>query len=997
MSAPLYTPTPVALLRAATSPLAALPHDWPDLTDLDSCRAWLDRVLADDQFATAVTQSTGLAHTLARLHTDSIGANRIRRATKTIARFLLRASGRPTPHSTWAGVAPVDSGPAAVRWGSQHRLTARPDADWLRDLITTLETSPLLEHLTVVRTDLRTIRGDQVEIPNGQNRVQLGYSPAVKYIDQLTRHPTRVHDLLDALTQRFPTGDRAAARALVNELIHHGLLITSLRAPSTVTDPLGHLITTLSAGHPDPGPGDLLTDLTAIHDALTQHNAVNDPAERAALRQSLTTRMRVHSAKGRSPLALDLRLDCDLRIPRTVAHDAARGASALLRLSRHPHGHPIWRQYHRLFCDRYGLGTVVPLADVLCPAAGLGYPASYPGSGIPEPMQPASPRDSRLLALAWSAFAEGDHEIVLTEASLRAVTGNPEITPPPHVEIAVRIQAESLDALDNGTYTLAISPARAGGTLTGRFLPLTGHDLDTAYVDLPPSTADAVRAQLSFAPRYPFAENISRVPAYLTKVLPLGEHPTAATTDPIELGDLAVTATRDRLHLVSASSSRVVEPEVLHALALDKQPPVIVRFLAHLSRGYDTTWTRLDWGPAAADLPFLPRVRFANCVLAPARWRITGADLPPAQADLDAACITVDNWRRKWRCPITVELHDDDRPLRLTLSIPAHVALLRDHVEQHGHADLTEAVQGADLGWLGHAHEIAIPLRSSRPSAPHPVLTTAPRLTNRGGQLPAAPDARWLSIKVFTHPERMNHLISNHIPALLRALGGDPSWWFIRYRSEHEADHLRLRIPSSPGNLDRTARWASHLHDHGLTGRVTFDTYHPESGRYGEGQALDAAEQVFAADSIVAFHILDQLAQVPPPALAAAGMIHTARDFLGPTSGARWLTSRRPVMQAASPARLDPALVVATTTLSRVDPTTPPPEWSDALARAWRERGRLLRQYAGTLPGPSTDNALESLLHMHHNRVVGVDPDNEHLARRLARQVMQAAQARCEV
>ena len=81
---------------------------------------------------------------------------------------------------------------------------------------------------------------------------------------------------------------------------------------------------------------------------------------------------------------------------------------------------------------------------------------------------------------------------------------------------------------------------------------------------------------------------------------------------------MAITATRDALHLVSLSRRRVVEPQVFHALALEKQPPPLVRFLAHLPRAHCATWTVLDSGPAGERLPDLPRVRYGRA-LAPAR------------------------------------------------------------------------------------------------------------------------------------------------------------------------------------------------------------------------------------------------------------------------------------------------------------------------------------------------------------------------------------------
>ncbi|MBL7502509.1 lantibiotic dehydratase [Frankia sp. CNm7] len=60
-------------------------------------------------------------------------------------------------------------------------------------------------------------------------------------------------------------------------------------------------------------------------------------------------------------------------------------ARVLTRLGREPPGPAPWADNHRRFVERYGVGSVVPLRDVLDDASGLGYPAGYPGSVLLVP------------------------------------------------------------------------------------------------------------------------------------------------------------------------------------------------------------------------------------------------------------------------------------------------------------------------------------------------------------------------------------------------------------------------------------------------------------------------------------------------------------------------------------------------------------------------------------------------------------------------------------
>jgi lantibiotic biosynthesis protein len=142
---PLYRHVGVALLRAAAAPQADAPKVWPDLTDTGACRKWMDLMWSRPDFADTVRHaSPSLAN-----RSDAIRAGRIvedkqiRRATAATARYLLRATGRPTPFGLFAGVAPVALGRTArARWGDGHRPVVRVNTEWLADITDRLEACP---------------------------------------------------------------------------------------------------------------------------------------------------------------------------------------------------------------------------------------------------------------------------------------------------------------------------------------------------------------------------------------------------------------------------------------------------------------------------------------------------------------------------------------------------------------------------------------------------------------------------------------------------------------------------------------------------------------------------------------------------------------------------------------------------------------------------------------------------------------------------------------
>jgi lantibiotic biosynthesis protein len=1001
----LYRPCGVALLRATAVSAGEVPDRWPDLNDAEDCRPWLRDVWAQPRLARAIRHaSIGLANQVDAICAGAVVSDKqTRRAAMSVVRYVLRAAGRHVPFGLFAGVAPVTLGATALtRWGDDHRSAVRVDAQWLGDVVARLEASTeLLDKLDVVFTNLAVQRGDDLEAPAGATRVMIRYTRPIQAVREAAKSSIRFGVLIAELAGIFPTVPESKVRAMATSLLRQGFLITGLRAPMTIADPLAYVVHRLRAADAGaiPAVAPILFDLEAVEAEIGRHNqADSSEAERATIRVKLVSRMREISPVGRTLLAADLRLDCDVQVPEHVADELSRAATALIRLSRQPTGQAAWRDYYTAFCDRYGINALVPLADVLNPDAGIGLPATYPGSTATAALSGPSERDEELMAMAWEAMADGGREILLTDETIRSLTvGDPSIerSIPPHVELAAQVRATSSEALERGDYTLAVHPGQSAGTFTSRLAYLVPDaGLQDAYRGVPTAVEGALPVQLTFPPLYPHAENICRVPAYLPHVLSLGEH-RISDEGVVSVDDLAVAATRDGLQLVSISRQRVIEPQMFHALALEKQSPPLARLLAHLSRGLGAAWHRFDWGPAAQQLAYLPRVRYRRSILSPATWRLNAEELPMT-ADDDAWRETVACWRQRWACPATVELQDDDRSLPLTLTEPAHAAIVRAHLDRHGFATFIETANTDDLGWIGgHAHDIAMPLVSTRSPSPAPAAAAARLVTNRShGQMPASSAARWLYLKVHTHPERMNDLIDAELPRLLASLD-QPAYWFARYRSPHERDHLRLRLQARDAGqyaslLRAVGVWAENLQGRSKISRLVVDTYYPETGRYGHGPAMVSAEAVFVADSRL---VATQLRHLPdtiisPTVLTAVNMLSTVEGFVGGIEPACvWLKSH-PAPVTTTP---DRSLTDQVTSLVRGAMLRDHPGWDGEVADAWQNRANALGNYRQQLPDVArTDDVLESLLHMHHNRALGIDREGEATCRRLARQAAVA-------
>ncbi|MFG2181352.1 lantibiotic dehydratase [Streptomyces abikoensis] len=1008
----LYRNVGAALVRAVAYPGGWEPPPWPssdigELPKAEHLRQWIKEVWASNAVAEAVEVATpALARRLRGLCAgDALTERAVRRAAFSLLRYLLRTQSRATPFGLFAGVAPTHFGPGlSVQWGENHHAVARADAAWLADVVTRLEACPELLRRLPVRVDPTCfVQGDRVVVPCQQPRddggpaeVSVRRSRATEIVLRAAQSPLRAGDLADKLTTEYPETSAEVIEGLVTELVRRRVLISGLHPPMTATDALGHVVQQLSDVDASAVPpiAPVVRQLYDLHGELAAHNCTGAGRQRH-IRSSVSGKMAALSGVVEQPLAVDLRLDCSLVLPDQVGREAEKAVTALAALTPFPHGRPAWQEYHTRFLERYGIGAAVPVLDVVDPGVGLGFPAGYRGSLLESSRPRPTARDERLLELAQEAVLDGEAEVVLTERIIEQMAAQDSAPrrAPAHTQLTFSLMSPTRSALEDSTFDLVVTAvSSAAGTTAGRFLGLlddADRDRMTAvYSTLPTLDSGALLAQVSCPPLRLRTENVSRAPVVLPHVIPVAEHGGSARELPLD--DLAVSGDRERLYLVSLSQGRAVEPMAFNAVEPTNFTHPLARFLCAVPRARAAVLAPFSWG--AVRLPFLPRVRYGRTVLMPASWRLATSNLAPPTASWSLWEKSLMTWRDRFRVPDVVYLGDYDRRLLLHLDDAAHLHLLRAQVDKAGHATLREAPDATAYGWLdGRAHEITMALASTSSERPPVPRWTRPPIEREHGHLPGA--SEWAFVKLYGHPARVPDLLITHLPALWEAWGSPPAWWYVRYRDPEPHLRLRIHLPDADDYgeaVHRVGAWAAGLRSLGLVGRVQWDTYYPETGRYGAGAAMAAAEKVFAADSASA------VAQLRTPdgearrrAVTAASLLDVACALTGGTpAGAHWLTDHIAKSGEPAPDRglLGEAVLLANPTNDFEALRSRP--HGEEIITAWARRRTALAVYREQLTAvgePSPESVLLSLLHMHHIRVAGIDEDCERLCRRLAR------------
>ncbi|MEU7161157.1 lantibiotic dehydratase [Streptomyces chrestomyceticus] len=1008
-----------ALVRSVHHPGITVPP-WPDLADtspagIESWVGWMRQVWGTAVVADAVRHaSPDLAHDLDTLVTgpaprDAVGASKLMLA---LAGYLLRLGHRAAPFGLFAGVSEARVGPrTTVRWGTGHRAVARADGTWLAHVITGLESLPEVRALlTLVATDVAVVRGERLVVPWRPRRpgarttavreVSVRHTPVVRAVLEMARTPVPYREVARRLAEGSPDVKARTVCALLDELITHRVLISSLHPPATEPDALGYLLDQLeSAGaHQVPTAAEPIAALRTVHGLMAEHNRRPAFAGRNH-RRALVERMREH-VDVPDPLAVDLHLDAEVQLPHAVAWEAEAAVAILARLTPYPYGAPAWHAYRHHFLERYGPHVLVPLLECTDPVTGIGLPDGFHGAA-PAPQPPLSSRDRRLFALAQRAVLEG-RDIELDEHLIEHLAvGDPALMqPPPHTELLAELHSHSPAALDHDDFTLVLRGVSRGyGHLSGgRFAALLAHDpasaLLTTLARPPAGAAGALPVQLTFPSLASGASHIARLPRLQQHLVSVSEH-RAPEPDTFTPDDLAVLCDGQRLHLVSRSRGQILDPSIPHPLQREWHTPWLARFCEELARAHTAVLTALvrafHWGAAGA-LPVLPRLRYGRTVLSPATWSLDRDALPGPDATPAAWEDAVADLRTRWRLPDAVLLEDFDQRLPLHLDDTGHLALLRHHLHRAQHPlALTEAPDERAWGWCqGRPTEIVTLLRSTTPPPPAPPVPASAPPVRPGGQVPGASPYLCVRLSGVRRPS-YDHVLQQ-LPVLLAEFAGIPRWVL---RGQQMT--LVFRFPEGQAvgpAVQIVGAWAARLVKSGALGAMEIVPYRPHPGRWGGEDQLTAAETCFTADSAAVLHQLLHVHAEDARVLAAANTVAITAGFHGDIdAGLRWLagqpkpTVARPLPRPAHQSAL--RLITADGRWARLR-TLP---GGDRLADRWDTRHQALAAYRtalGPAPRIDTDAVLAALLHEHHRRT-GAE---EQSALRLARAVALAHRAR---
>lgn len=867
-------------------------------SSLPACRAWMQQQLSNPVVREALLLASSSLASSIEVWVRSPESERGQKVERALFRYLSRMVTRPTPFGLFAGCSYGTVGPRThlkLDSTTTYRRHTQLDQEHIEALITKLLASPDVAQSLHYHTNGTLFVGAgrwryvESRTPKaGQTSFHLVAVERSNYLDEILRQATAgaSHAALTAAVQQcMPTASQEQAAGFIEELVRCELLYPEVRSLATGADPLEALARQLRSRAQNESAA-LVEKLFAQLALLDAQGLGQSAHAYVPLQQELPM--------SSDPPNLSRLVHVDLWKPaaaatlaESVVAEAARGVALLARLQR-PREPRALKKFKQAFLARYE-DKQVPLLHALDPECGIGFDeqqgmgdeAAVLLSGLKlgtqEPAEPQSfsPQDALLLQLVVKALQRGATQLQLSEEDLAtlppaepapaavSVLGALLLDPQPqHERPATQSWLLRLDA--------ALGPSAT--SLLGRFCHCDP-ELQRQVVALAAAEQalrpDVILAEVAHMPPGR-AGNIVRRPELRQYEIPLLGPSSAASERQLELSDLWLSVTQDRLVLSSKRLGKQVLPRLANAHNFAHPRNVaLYRFLCHIQEQESPASLAFNWGPLAG-LEHLPRVVSGQLILAPAQWRLPKDALLPLFAARDWALrkSLLQSLQAARKLPRFVTFAEADNVLLVDLESPLSVEAFLDAAKSRAYITLVEflfaQLHSPVTGPEGtFANEVVIPLcRKATPENPGPRQVAAQM---KGAGPNFGPGSEWLFLKLYTGMATIDPVLTKTIRPLVSALlqeGLINRWYFVRYRDPD--CHLRLRLCGDPQQLcavvlPRLAAALSPLLETGQVRRMQLDTYEPEYDRYGGEAGLKLSEEIFFQDSQVVLQILNRL------------------------------------------------------------------------------------------------------------------------------------------
>lgn len=925
-----------------------------------------------------------------------------------ILKYFLRMTYRATPFGLFS----------FVRWGNFELKTdlnfnlesvkknVRPDMEWVQYFIEIFRKDPnLIKNFKIMLSPyvynenqkfyLKTFNSTS----NKQELTSIKSTDFTKQAMKLAAFPISYYELENHLVSLFSQYDQEKVKISLWDIYQRGFFISELFFPLNKPFDINnfiHLLNEKIHHSSNQESQDALDLLKKISEGIA---AYIDRSLGSGISQLQDLFECANLCKGvEHPLHVDSFVkDSKAKLSQTIQSILEEVASLLFHLTHHFSRNEHISKYHKQFLEKYGTTCLVPIEELVSPTFGLGMPLID---------QTKKTKHTYLDKIVFEKLSQGLNEIQLEDVHCQLNNLGKIEKAPLSLELFFELIANSPEDLDRGNYQIVMNPVVASnqaGSTFGRFLYLW----DSAQIQ---QLMDFLSQEEKLLPHIAFVE--ASFQALKTRIanvcfhqntrkhqLHMFYHDLSETI--LELKDICVGANENRLYLFSKKLNKEIKIVSNTAVNQELSPPVL-KLLWDISE-----YGQNHFSPFICEeimhFIYIPRMRYKNVILSPARWYFSYENLKiKKEAEHGEVSSALKKAFIDHKVPLQIFLTEFDNRLLLDHNNEQEFKILLDQFIAKREVILLEGIGKnssliqSDKGQ--HVTEFVVPLVKRTHPLSTPNLVPNQGHVSKTERIQCIGNSNWLYAKIYLPVEFEQEFIWAHLKnfaGYLRDNQWIDQWFYVRYTDEKS--HIRFRMHGECDVLINQAlpalsKWASSLMANKIITEFSFHSYEREVERYGGPKLIEPAEEIFCHDSdncavLLELHEKKSL-EYSLQFLAALGIINILRScFPDIQAMVDFLSGIEKDLVLLSGLRSQLKQFVKTTSDLFFDKSGSQQE----IVERMQNLSDLVKKFHEEMNLQGKENLwnqqehiIDSFIHMHCNRLLGVDNELEKKARAIA-------------
>lgn len=801
---------------------------------------------------------------------DKLQGKKKRNFFNAITKYYIRSTTRTTPFGMFSSVGIGSFTSKNQLEFNKHTFfkKARVDLGWLFKTIKKIEMESA-DQLAFKLNHASYIKGDRsfllYSTDGKSDEISIRSTSVFNIIYSYCKELISFKSLLQIIEQNYPNTPKQRIKEYLLELIDKEFLISNLRPPLTVEDQYQYFIKQAEDSKVNMF---LLSKLKEIQKQIESYNYLpmgEGEQEYIGLYDSMN-----EIAESRSPLQIDVGLgDRNINLKYRLGQDISSLASMLTMIAM-PFGKKSTHLelYKTKFIEKYGFEREVLLIEMLDSSSGIGAPATYtnPRNDYYEANQidkSYTPEMKNYFLMKYFEAVKNNTPIELCEGELKEYY-DIEID---NQEVPVSLEMNFIVKERDGDIKLYlgsnIGSASAGKTF-GRFSHVSNEfreiirDLNLKEKEIKNKNSNL--CELSYIPNNIRSGNVTRNISYRDKEMSLFSNGSKSEQEMVKIKDILIGIDNNTFYARHKKTGDILEFGTNNMLNpfIASNP---IRFLLEIARDGKRDWDLFPWMDIYEGFKYIPEIKYKNIILSSEQWHINMMDLKlTSNSVFEDFKIKFLEFHTNYDLPQQFYIVNADNRLLICIDDDKSMAILFEELKKirgnqiHlvGVETDEDAVRDSDK--RPYVAEIVVPL-FKREQEEKKEIKFYPQIIESGSHRVKLPFDEWLFIKLYGKQSREEELIAFEIAEFCGNLNNDypTQYFFMRYQDPKP--HIRLRIKGDNNTLfgitPHILAWLENLRQRDVISDFVISPYNREIERYGGPALIDAAEQIFYADSKV--------------------------------------------------------------------------------------------------------------------------------------------------